>query len=349
MKKIILISIVLVVFFFIFSTLYHAGVFNKLNYHSKLSEISILTNVAGTEDLAIDRDNGLLFISSTDRWKQQVSENSEDGIYLLDLNSNALPQKMQTTYKGDFHPHGISFLRKSNQDYLFAINHNQQGNFVEVFQIENNRLIHINSFQHKLMCCPNDLVAVDIDKFYVTNDHGAAKGVSRVLEDYLRIANSYVLYFDGNQFKKVYKNLNYANGINLSRDGSLLYVTETTGRRLSVLERDPLSGGLQLKFTKQFDTGLDNITIDDDNNLWIASHPKLLKFVGHAADSATVSPSQVLKLSPLGNTDFKLEEMYLNNGEQISGSSTALYYQGKVYVGVVFESKLMIANSISNP
>ncbi len=340
MKKIIII-LLLAAGYFIISTLYHAGSFNSIEAHSQLIDISVYMNIAGTEDLEIDKENGLLFISSSDRWKQARGEKTDDGVYLLDLNSESEPYKLPTTYKGEFHPHGMSFLRKDGTDYLFAINHNQKGGSVELFKFEKGILVHLKTFKNEHMCCPNDLIAVDVDKFYVSNDHGAEKGFKRILEDYLRIANSYLLYFDGETYSKVYDNLNYANGVNVSADGKTLYMTETTGRILSVLDRNIATGKLTLRFTKQFKTGLDNITIDAEGNLWVASHPKLLDFIGHANNPAKLSPSQVLKLTPTGRDDFKVTEVYLNSGEEISGTSTALYYKGRVYVGVVFESKLL--------
>ena len=55
--------------YWILSTLYYAGTFKTIEPHSELTDISVYTNVAGTEDLEIDREKGVLFISSTDRWK----------------------------------------------------------------------------------------------------------------------------------------------------------------------------------------------------------------------------------------------------------------------------------------
>lgn len=108
-----------------------------------------------------------------------------------------------------------------------------------------------------------------------------------------------------------------------------------------MLDRDIESGQLSLRFAKNLKTGLDNITIDADGNLWIGSHPKLLDFIAHAENSGDISPSQVLKLTHDGESDFSITEVYLDAGKELSGSSTALYYNGTVYVGVVFESKLL--------
>jgi len=342
MKKLLALIIFTAGGILIVNTLHHAGWFKTLEPHSEIANISIYTNMAGTEDIEIDRARGLLFISSSDRWNNLSGDQSQDGVYLLDSHSESAPAKLATTYPGELHPHGMSFLKIDGRSYLFVVNHNNTGNYVELFEFKENMLVHLRSFENEEMCCPNDVVAVGLDKFYVSNDHGAKEGLGRTLEDYLRLANSYILYFDGLKFSKAHENLNYANGINISADGKTVYVTETTGRKLSVLDRDIASGNLQLRFTKDLETGLDNITVDSEGRLWIASHPKLLDFVAHAENSGKLSPSQVLKLTPDGENDFEVTEVYLNAGEEISGSSTALYYNGKVYIGVVFESKILL-------
>jgi len=341
MKTKIGLLIVAIIIAFIINTLYQAGSFSTIENYSQLTNVSSYDNVSGTEDLAIDTTKGLLFISSTDRWKFKNKQKAEDGIYILNINSNAKPVKLATTYQDEFHPHGISLLQKDGSDYLFVVNHNQQGNFIELFKFENNVLTHLRSFSSEQMCCPNDLVAVDIDKFYVTNDHGTEKGFMRLIEDYLRVPRSSVLYFDGSNYTKVFDNLNYANGIEVSPDGKTVYVTETTGRKISVLAREIQSGQLKLQFRKELETGLDNITIDAEGNLWIAAHPKLLDFVGHAKDPNKHSPSQVIKLTPKDNNDFQVEQIFIDSGEKISGSSTALYFSNTVYIGVVYENKLL--------
>jgi len=89
------------------------------------------------------------------------------------------------------------------------------------------------------------------------------------------------------------------------------------------------------------DEGKLKVTIDADGNLWIGAHPKLLDFVSHAKDQDKHSASQILKLTPIADSDFQVTEVYLNDGSDISGSSTALYYAGVIYMGVVFENKLL--------
>ena len=342
MKKYIFLVVLIALVYLVVNTLYDAGSFKTIENHSDLKNISIYTGIAGPEDFDVDPDSGWLFISNTDRWNVAKGNKTNDGISLWKLNQEAAPYLLTTTFKGEFHPHGISYLKKGKTNYLFVINHNKNGSSVELFRFKNDTLFHLVTFKDELMCCPNDLVAVDVDKFYVSNDHANKKGFKRKMEDYLRQAKSYLLYFDGKSFSKVYDKLKYANGVMVSQDGKTLYLTETIGSKISVLDRDIKTGKLQLRFTKNLKTGLDNITMDANGDLWVAAHPKLFDFVGHVKDSEHLSPSQVLKISPNGTDDLEVSEVYLNDGSQISGSSVALHYKGKVYVGVVFESKLLI-------
>ena len=161
-------------------------------------------------------------------------------------------------------------------------------------------------------------------------------------EEYLRLPYSNLLYFNGTGFTKVADGLNYGNGVNTSNDGTLLYLAESTGRDLSTYKIDSKNGALELINNLELKTGLDNIEVDSDGNLWIAAHPKLLSFVGHAKDPNKKSPSEVLKLIPAkDNKSFEVEQVYLDNGEQLSGSSIAVHYKNDLFIGVVFENKLL--------
>lgn len=341
MKKYFFLILFLLLAYFVLNTLYDAGSFKTIENHTDLKNISVFTGIAGPEDFDIDPDSGWLFISNTDRWNLAKGNKTTDGISLWKLNENTTPHMLTTTFHEEFHPHGISYLKKGSENYLFVINHHKTGSSVELFRFKNDTLFHLVTYENNSMCCPNDLVAVDTDKFYVSNDHGNKKGIMRKLEDYLRLPKSSVLYFNGEVFSKVIDHLNYANGLMVSPDGKTLYLTETTSGKISVFDRDINSGALKLRFEKHLKTGLDNITMDANGDLWVAAHPKLFDFVGHAKNAEHLSPSQVFKMRPIGKDNLSVTEVYLNNGEQLSGSSVALYYKGEVYIGVVFDNKLL--------
>jgi arylesterase/paraoxonase len=104
-----------------------------------------------------------------------------------------------------------------------VVNHPRDGHFVEIFDYRGGKLVHRQSVSGALMHSPNDVLPVGPAAFYVTNDHGNATSFGRMAEEYLQLARSYVLYYDGKSFRKVAEALAYANGINISPDGQIVW------------------------------------------------------------------------------------------------------------------------------
>ena len=125
------------------------------------------------------------------------------------------------------------------------------------------------------------------------------------------------------------------------RMGKKLYLAATTELVLYVFKRDIPSGSLDLEAEIELGTGGDNIEIDAKGDIWIGAHPQLLKFVGHAADRSKLSPSQVLRLKHNLQGDYAVEEIYLKDGKQLSGSSVAAAVEGRFLIGAVFEHRFL--------
>lgn len=329
----------------VFKTLYIGGVFKSIVDYNKGKTEFVFTNMAGTEDIAYDSKQNFLYISSSNRWSAMLKHQKPlDGIYALNLNDslNTIPKKMLTTYSGEFHPHGISIIQQDSSTYIFVVNHNDKGSFVEKFILKNGTLMHLKSYKNDLMFSPNDIAAITDSTFYVTNDHGNQPGLKQTLENYLQLPKSYVLYFNGQIYKKVIEGLKYANGINISADKNEVYVATSTGQKFYIYKRES-SGTLTLQHYINTHTGIDNITIEAKNgNIWVAGHPKLLQFTNHAKDSTKISPSEVIKIYKMPNGIYKQDQIYLNDGSEISGTSVAYKFNNYVFVGDVFQHKLLI-------
>jgi arylesterase/paraoxonase len=136
--------------------------------------------------------------------------------------------------------------------------------------------------------------------------------------------------------------LRFANGIAVTADGATVYVTETTGRRLLAFARAGPSGALTLVAEHATTSGLDNVSLDAEGRLWVGAHPKMLDFVGHAADAAKRSPSQVLRARYDATARrFDVDEVALDDGAALSGCSVALPLGGgRVLLGSVFAQVL---------
>jgi arylesterase/paraoxonase len=152
---------------------------------------------------------------------------------------------------------------------------------------------------------------------------------------------SNVLYYDGTNFKVVAGGLRYANGINRSPDGSRIYVASVTGRSVVVYQRDARSGALSEVAEVGLGTGPDNIEVDLEGNLWIGAHAKLLTFLSHASDPAVDAPSQVIKITPQGNDQFQVDEVFLSDGSDMSGSSVAARHGNRLLIGPVMDDRFL--------
>jgi len=346
--KITIIIVSLVLLYVVFGILVPAGMFKTITPHFEGNMQKLELPIAGPEDITIDAQTGLAFISVDDRRVNNKNPATLDGaILLMDL-SDSIHSLKNITPPGfqDFHPHGISlWTEPDGRQFLFVVNHRQKSweQVIERFAWRNDSLIHLESIiDANLMTSPNDVSAVGERSFYVTNDHAYSKnGINRTLEDYLQRAISYVNYYDGESFRKVATGIAYANGINRSADLNQLYVAACTGRKVLIYDRNPTNGELTLEQSIDVNTGVDNIELDENGSLWIGSHPQLLKFVAHAADPAKFSPSQVIKLSKDKDGKYQMEEIFLNDGSSYSGSTVAAVYKDKILIGSVFEKSFL--------
>ncbi|MFT6880871.1 MAG: arylesterase/paraoxonase [Arcticibacterium sp.] len=322
-----------------------SGTFKNITPHFD-GEAETIAAPPGIEDLTIDHSDGQLYLSSTDR----RDKNASGDIFTFNASENVpvfIKLGINDIYP-NFRPHGISLLNKYGNKYIFAISHEPEANYVYRLQVAKDSLITHKRFSHHLLISPNDLVAHDTASFYFTNDHGLKAGRERTIKDFIMDKNGYVVSYINGNAKKVSQNMSYANGINISKDGKYLFVSTTTEATLFVYKNEPLTDNLQLLDKHFTGTGLDNIALDKDDNLLIGAHPKMLKFLAHAGSKLKKSPSQVLKIIYLPETDYKFlqEEIYLNDGNPLSGSSVGAPYVQKdgtndIFIGSVFESKIM--------
>lgn len=346
--KILLVSLFVILImagWMVFDTVKDAGEFKNIEPHVA-GKVEKVPGVIGAEDITIHPQAGLAYLSCDDRRANLAGRETQGMIFVYDLKSeNPELQNVTSNFEQEFHPHGISlFISPAGEERLFVVNHRRQGHFVEIFQIEGvgQQLVHLESIQDALMHSPNDLVAVGPRSFYVSNDHGSVSEFGRTLEEYLRLAKSNVLYFDGSKFTVAAENILYANGINVSHDGQTVYVAATTGGKIHVFDRNLSTGALEIRKTIDLGTGVDNIELDQEGNLWIAAHPKLLTFVDHAKDEKNLSPSQVLKISAASSENHLIDEVFWDAGETLSGSSVAALFDDTLLIGSVFDKHFLV-------
>ncbi|MFC1824597.1 strictosidine synthase family protein [Thermodesulfobacteriota bacterium] len=345
---VILLLLILLIGGLIVKTFYDAGEFKEINPHFN-GRHKVISGVLSSEDITIDPKSGMAFISSDDRRVRSRGGKSRQGaIYGLDLNfdfNTGEPKLRNLTedFKMEFNPHGIGlWTRQDGRLSLFVVNHSRTGHSVEIFDYRGKKLEHRNRIQGDLMHSPNDVIPVGPKAFYVTNDHGSTTKIGRTVEDYLQLDNSFVLYYDGSHFHKVASGLGYANGINISRDGKMIYVTTTVGQKLHVYHRELKTGDLTPRHSIDLGTGADNIELDEKGQIWIGAHPKLLTFIKHSKNPKVLAPSQVLRVSIEESDQYRIEEIYLSEGEPLSASSVAAPFKDILLIGSVLDPRFLL-------
>jgi arylesterase/paraoxonase len=335
-------AVLLVAAVYILQLFHSAGEFKTLEPHFAGS-CTVVPGIPGAEDITIHPRTGLAYISVADRRSLLAGGKSRGAIYAYDLEAESPQlQNLTPTADEDFHPHGISlYAGEDGRDVLYVINHAGGRQTIEIYDLVGGALSHRGTLSDALLVSPNDLVAVGRDRLYVTNDHANRTGIARQLEDYLQRSIATVVYYDGERFVEAASGIRYPNGVNVSDDGGTLFVASTTGGSVFVFGIDAESRGLERRGTIEIGTGVDNIEIDPEGNLWIGAHPKLLTFVRHTGDASRHAPSQVIRV---GNPDSEaplVEEVLLSLGEDLSGSSVATVRGDRLLVGSVMDDGIL--------
>lgn len=295
----------------------------------------------GTEDVTIDPDTNLAFISAADRRRADGSAAPTNGIYAMSVASPHVVRRVSPDL-ADFRPHGISLWRGPDGDKrLFVINHRASGgDSVEIFAVgEGGALSHLESVSFDAMRSPNDVLAVGPRQFYVTNDRGFSTGIMSVLESYFALPFASIAYFDGETGRIVRKGLVYANGVNRSADGATIYVSELLKRRIAVFERDAATGALTPIKKIAVRTAPDNIEVARDGALWVAGHSKIFEFLAHAKDPAAIAPSHVVRINPRSGEN---KDLFVDTTGVINASSVGAAWDKTLIVGAVFDDHAMV-------
>jgi len=355
MKKAILLIILVLIFLQVARITQDAGIFRSVDEPVDLASCETMTGPVGAEDITIDPVAQVAYISADDRRDVFINPNlgayPSGSIWRLDLSkADSQAERIDIDLIGDFHPHGIAlrFSPAESNDAgraieLYAVNHlSPTKHEIVVFNIlDTGELKLRRRITYPELISPNDLVVIDKDQFYVSNDHGNSLNTKMaVLEDYLGLPLSSVSYFDGVEGHIVISGLRFANGLALSKatpeDKQSLYVAETTAGRIARYTQGSSRLDWNLDETLNVHLGVDNFEWDADGNLLNAGHPKLFAFQAHVKDAEVLSPSQVIRIN-VNTKPMSYETVYLNDGEALSGASGAAQWQDTMLIGSVFE------------
>jgi arylesterase/paraoxonase len=295
------------------------------------------------EDIQLDRDRGLAYLSLLDR--QGLVEGKEDvqgTVMRVNLNLQPLRAEPALLSQPDhFRPHGLSlYVDEQGRRTLFALNHPQnrgsEPEMLEIFEERSpGRFLHVETISHPLMVSPNDVVATGPREAYIANDK-AMNQMGTVLQQ-LGIGASPITYVNDGDVSVAINDIASGGGIAVSADLATIYVSETAAQRVRVLERNPDDGSLVEIDRIAVDTSPDNIDVAADGSLWIGAHANTLKLIQHFAQGKP-APSQVRRVQ----LDGVQGDIYLNDGREISASSVGVQYDNLLLIGSITARKLLV-------
>lgn len=298
------------------------------------------------EDIVVDRERGIAYLSLLDRKSVVQGKDVQGTVLRIDLNVRPFTAvNALATKPAAFRPHGMSlYVGPDGQRRLFVINHGQRRGVdpeaVEIFaEGAPGEYVHLETIRGEQLYSPNDLVAVGPRQFYVANDKALGGGLKAGRQQ-AGFGASPLAYFDGPAGRYVLSDIASGGGINASADHRTLYVSETAGKRLRVLDRND-AGDVSERMRVPLDTSPDNIDVAADGSLWVTGHANTLALIMHFVRGEP-APTQVWRVA-LGQAQAdSIEEIYLDDGSQMSAGSVGATWKNLLLIGSITERKIQL-------
>lgn len=347
-RILIVVAVLLVAFFLYLNGV--SGEFKSIEVIEQGACVSV-PGAPGAEDIDQHRAAGVSLFSSTDRAAMVRGGAVRGGLFAWPHDGSSAP-RLLTEDDPDIRPHGLSVVETGlDSAVVFVVDHRSaDGDLVQVYDWNpaatdagiGGSLTPVTSHRDPVLRSLNDVAGLADGTFYATRDHGAESGISRMIEDVLRLGGGGVVHWDGTSYREVVGGIAYANGIAVDEENALVYVSSTTTGRILVYDRDEDTGDLTEREIIETGTGVDNLELDRFGNVWVGAHPKLLTFMRHAGDPARRSPSEALWIASEPSTDPRVRPVWRNEGEELSGSSVVVPVGGRLLIGSVFEPDVLV-------
>ncbi|KAL5605116.1 hypothetical protein FOVSG1_005263 [Fusarium oxysporum f. sp. vasinfectum] len=152
---------------------------------------------------------------------------------------------------------------------------------------------HIRTYSHAGIITPNRVAAVDDKTFYISNDHGPHKfGWRHHLSMILGFSD--VTFCDTQSCKRVASKLQFPNGLVIK--DSFLYLPDSITGRLYIYRILPNRDLVKVDEVN-LGYGVDNASIDENGDIWIAAFPIGVEIFKAYDDSYNAHPpSTVLRV-----------------------------------------------------
>ena len=236
-----------------------------------------------------------------------------------------------------FCPHGIDLVKNiKGEILLYCVSHNEEKkeHSIIIYKVCADYLEFKEKLDAPVLVSPNDVTASCAGDVFVSNDAGKRGSIIEVL---LKLKKSNVVcYRPASQtWNIVADKFSYANGIALNHCHlDYVLLSTTRGNKLYMLQNVENNKAPYIPKTIAKLKGLDNITFINDKEILVTAHLNQIAYLKHYKDARNLSPTVVYSVN-INTGEYKT--VYANDGSDISGGSTALFYNGKLYISQVFE------------
>lgn len=312
------------------------------NYEGSCTPV---VGVPGVEDIAADETLSIAWLSSMDRRADNNKTVTRGTIVAFDPANPLDTASWKDRTNGApevFEPLGLDLYEDESARRLFVVN--KAGKNILIYNIgPNGELALADMLSDRRLSNPNSIVAVGPRSFYVTNStRTSGRGLLYQLGFVFGQASGSVLHYDGNSWSNAAEDLKLANGIEVSVDGTTLYVAETADKALTMFDRDPATGIILRAGKLKLDAFPDNLNRLADGSLLIGAIPKPLAFSSHAGNQNKSAPSQIMKVSFSGNGNDAPHVLYQDDGNQLSGATSAIRLGSNLLIGAYAENKFLL-------
>ena len=284
----------------------------------------------GPEDMVLDTLQGSprLLISCTGRREEHKPYGEIESLNLV-TGERTILSRYNEPADLKFRPHGIYL----DHDRLYIISHEQEPDDhpILIYRVKADSLEFMEIIQTASQHSPNALVTGPQGEIYFVNDSGKRGSLAEKIFKLKRASLVRLEKAAGGSWEAQFiaSDLGYPAGIN--RIGKQLYVGDAILHRIHVFGIG--SKGVLPESEIKGLKGNDNIRIHDGLIL-VPGHIKPFKFIKHVKDTGKLSPVQVFLADPESG---EVKSLFLTDGSLISAGSTAILYQGFLYISQVFD------------
>ncbi|TAQ91347.1 hypothetical protein B7494_g364 [Chlorociboria aeruginascens] len=223
---------------------------------------------------------------------------------------------------------------------------------IEVFETEvgSGKMMHVKTYAHKAIQTPNRVTWIDGDTFVFTNDHNGKVGFRRALSPYIGGSSLGCCNQTDCQIA-VQSRFKLPNGLIVGKD-SLLYVPDTSTGEIyiySFASSPSLLPDLQFNTSIKLSYPLDNLSVDEKGDIFVAAFPMSYKWDETAKDPFGKDlPSTVFRIRKLKEGEYEVEKVLEDDGTVLSGITVAVHdvRTGSIFLGGVVAPFIVICEAI---